>query len=178
MATEAFELLLDTATRCKANAKGLPRQEVVSEYWSGVGFKIVDKLLVVPLQEIGEILQCPRLSTVPGVVKWLRGVANLRGMLLPITDLEGFLSGDILKIGRKNRVLVVSQDDKLAGLLIDQVLGLQRFMTNLEAPIDETIDDYLKPYIKGSFKDDDEKVWHIFSLRAVMASQKFSQVGL
>jgi hypothetical protein len=55
--------------------------------------------------EVGEVLHEPRCTLLPGS-PWVKGVANLRGRLLPIMDLCGF-SAELSPLRKQRRVLVV-----------------------------------------------------------------------
>ncbi len=63
----------------------------------------------------------------PGVKPWVKGVANLRGRLLPVMDLGGFLGLELSKARKQRRVLVVEYNDLFVGLLVDEVVGMQHF---------------------------------------------------
>ena len=63
----------------------------------------------------------------PGAKSWIRGLANVRGQLLPVIDLRQFLGSGITPITRNTRVVVVNHREIPAGLLVDEVLGFRRF---------------------------------------------------
>lgn len=87
----AFELLLDIDRRCRLLAADLPSQEARLQRWSGIGFRLGPHWYVAPMGEVAEVLHEPRCTLMPGVKPWVKGVANLRGRLLPVMDLGGFL---------------------------------------------------------------------------------------
>eukprot|EP00730_Choanoeca_flexa_P006758 TRINITY_DN12220_c2_g3_i1.p5 TRINITY_DN12220_c2_g3~~TRINITY_DN12220_c2_g3_i1.p5 ORF type:complete len:112 (+),score=9.96 TRINITY_DN12220_c2_g3_i1:909-1244(+) len=78
-----FELLQQLAGQCRQQAAGLPSQDEVSETWSGVGFRLAGHVMLAAMGEITEILHEPRYTALPRVKAWVRGVANVRGRLLP-----------------------------------------------------------------------------------------------
>ncbi|NIQ08579.1 MAG: chemotaxis protein CheW, partial [Gammaproteobacteria bacterium] len=69
----------------------LPQKIEVRRTWSGIGFRLGEYLLVSPTSEIIEILKCPPLTRVPSALSWVKGIANIRGTLLPVIELKGFL---------------------------------------------------------------------------------------
>jgi twitching motility protein PilI len=99
--SDPFDLLLDIEQRCQANAAGLPTLDKVEEEWVGVGFRIGDDKLIAHMNEIEEILDLPEFTNVPGVKSWMVGVANVRGGLLPLMDLNGFILGQDIKQRKK-----------------------------------------------------------------------------
>ena len=80
------------------------------------------------------------MTRVPGANRWLLGIANLRGHLLPLIDVKLLLGSGRTTLRRTTRVISVNHREVPAGLVVDEVLGFRRFMdhefTN-EAP--ETI---------------------------------------
>lgn len=82
-----FQLLVDIDQRCRRLAAGLPAQQEAVQSWSGIGFRMGGRFFVAPMGEVGEVLHEPRYTQLPGVKTWVKGVANVRGRLLPIMDL-------------------------------------------------------------------------------------------
>ena len=76
-------------------------------------------LYLVAREETREVLGVPATTTrVPGAKPWIRGLANVRGQLLPIVDLRQFLGSGITPVTRNTRVVVVNHREIPAGLLV------------------------------------------------------------
>lgn len=182
MATDvssAYKTLADVAEQARRHAKGLPAQVDVRHYWSGIGFKLFGHRFIAPMAEVTEMLDLPHFTALPGVHHWLRGVANVRGRLLPLTDLAGFLGGKLEAARRDRRVLVVEQGDIFSGLIVDGVWGIQHFpvdtyVTEMHVPDHAA----LLPHLQGSFRPDDGSNWTVFSPWSLLKDDKFSQVGI
>ncbi|HEX8596494.1 MAG TPA: chemotaxis protein CheW [Pseudomonas sp.] len=173
----AFQLLFDIDQRCRSLAAGLPSQVARQQDWSGIGFRMGGRCYVAPMGEIGEILHEPRYATLPGVKPWVRGIANLRGRLLPIMDLCSFLGEELSPArSRQRRVLVVEHQDIFAGLIVDEVLGLQHFSQMSLIPQQPgELDGLIAPYIRGQFLR--EQAWLVFSPWALAQSPDFMDVA-
>jgi twitching motility protein PilI len=65
---------------------------------------------------------------VPGARRWLLGIANLRGHLLPLVDIKLLLGSGRTMLRRTTRVISVNHREIPAGLVVDEVLGFRRFM--------------------------------------------------
>lgn len=173
----AFELLLDIDRRCRLLAADLPLQETRRQTWSGIGFRLGEHCFVAPMGEVAEVLTAPRLSRIPGVKPWVAGVTNLRGQLLPVTDLGGFLGLEATLTRKQRRVLVVDHDELFTGLLVDEVLGLQHFaLDGLELSPPSPLLGSAAPYIQGHFQR--EHCWGIFSPFALAQAPGFVDVAL
>ena len=167
----AFELLLDIDRRCRLLAADLPSQETRLQGWSGIGFRVGEQWFVAPMGEVAEVLHEPRCTLMPGVKTWIRGVANLRGRLLPVMDLGGFLGHVLPKTGKQRRVLVVEYQDIFIGLLVDEVVGMQHFAQ--DALSTSTAGD--APFIQGQF--DGDQLWQVFSPFALAQAPGFMDVA-
>ncbi|MGJ7518185.1 chemotaxis protein CheW [Pseudomonas baetica] len=171
----AFELLLQIDQRCRLLAADLPSQPIRQDNWSGIGFRLGEHWYVAPMGEVSEVLHEPRFTQVPGVKAWVKGVANLRGRLLPIMDLGGFLGHEPSTARRQRRVLVVEHQEVFAGLLVDEVFGLQHFARDSLEPIN-SLDGPMAPFIQGRFER--EQRWQVFSLFALAQSQGFMNIAV
>jgi twitching motility protein PilI len=96
--------------------------------WVGVAWRMAGEGYLVAREETREVLPYPaQLTRVPGARSWVRGLANLRGALLPVIDLRQFLGSGVTPMTRNTRLLVVNHRDVPAGLVVDEVLGFRRF---------------------------------------------------
>ncbi|VVN97721.1 chemotaxis protein CheW [Pseudomonas fluorescens] len=173
----AFELLLEIDHRCRLLAADLPSQETRQQSWSGIGFRIGEYWYVAPMGEVSEVLHEPRCTVLPGVKPWVKGVANLRGRLLPIMDLCGFFGHELSTVRKQRRVLVVEHQEVFAGLLVDEVYGLQHFAQDrLESAATQALEDAIAPFVKGQFQR--EQLWRVFSPFALAQSPGFMDVAL
>lgn len=77
----------------------------------------------VGLDAVAEVGRVPALTRVPGVPRWLAGVANWRGRLLPVLDLRPLLGAESAAPGAQARLVVLSADGVSAGVLVDAVEG-------------------------------------------------------
>lgn len=155
----------------------LPAQEKVREEWAGVGFRIGGRHFVAAMDEVREILTYPRVSRVPHASHWVRGVANVRGNLLPIMDLSGYLERGPVNLSRIARVLVIEHDGVLAGLLVDEVLGMRRFLRERWQRVAGASEEAaVRPYLEGVFEHEGG-LWPVFSMVALSRHPRFLKVA-
>ncbi len=172
----AFNILADIEERSYQSASAMPRSEQSGRFWTGIGFRLNNKRYVAPLKEVAEILQIPNFTKVPGARAWVRGIANVRGTLLPIMDMHGYLGHKIPNASRRQRVLVINHNGINSGIIVDDVLGLQHFEDS-ERLTDVADDEGLMPYLAGRFIREEEE-WTVFSLFSLAENEKFMQVAL
>lgn len=75
------------------------------------------------LDAVAEVGRVPSLTRIPGAPRWLSGVANWRGRLLPVLDLRSLLGADAGELGPSARLIVLSVDAVSAGVVVDAVEG-------------------------------------------------------
>ena len=172
-----IQLLYDIEQQGKAAAKGLPQQVDVKESWSGIGFRIADMNLAAPLDQVSEILHYPNLTLVPGTKPWVKGVANVRGTLLPVMDLNGYLGKKASAINSKTRVLVIKYEDMTVGIIVDEVLGLKHFSDEDKITAVKKFDESLRNYIRGAFQQKEVETL-VFDMHALAIHPQFFQVAV
>ncbi|MBV1908343.1 MAG: chemotaxis protein CheW [Kangiellaceae bacterium] len=174
---EAFEFLKDVEKRSLENAGLSTREQDLSRFWTGVGFRIGGNDYLVNLNEVAEILSIPQHTKVPGAKSWVKGLANIRGTLLPIMDLHGYLGRKASSSLRRQRLLVVNYAGVHCGVIVDEILGLNHFEDENWVEEVAVPDEAMKPYLKGGFYSD-EKLWNVFSLFTLADTADFRQVAL
>jgi twitching motility protein PilI len=174
---QAFEFLQLVEKRSFENAGLSTREEDLSRFWTGVGFRIAGNDYLVNLKEVAEILSIPPHTKVPGAKPWVKGLANIRGTLLPIMDLHGFLGRKASSALRRQRILVVNYQGVHCGVIVDEILGLNHFEDENWVEEVDVPDETMKPYLNGGFYSDD-KLWNVFSLFTLAETPHFRQVAL
>ena len=172
-----FELLAELERRGRAVSAQAEQQTTTGREWVGVALRMAGDLYLVAREETREVLGVPVSTTrVPGAKAWIRGLANVRGQLLPIVDLRQFLGSGVTPITRNTRVVVVNHREIPAGLLVDEVLGFRRFAEGEfsgEAP--PTVA-RCERYLAGAFRRAHEQ-WPVLSLRSVLESTAFAEAA-
>ncbi|MFN2309127.1 MAG: chemotaxis protein CheW [Gammaproteobacteria bacterium] len=175
--TGPMQVLHALEARCREFAKPLPRQIEVKESWPGIGFRLGNRRLVAPLDHVVEILTYPGMSKVPGAKDWVRGIANVRGNLLPIMDLQGYLKGEAVVPSRRSRVLVVNHQGVFSGLVVDEVLGLKHFTPEQRTDVPASADAALAPFLSFGFQVGDDH-WGVFSMHELAQTPQFLQAAI
>ncbi len=172
-----FTFLQEIAERSIASAKGLPAQVEAVEIWSGVGFTLDGKRMVAPMMEVAELLTPPSSVTrLPGVKPWVRGVANLRGRLLPLIDLDGFFGINAPK-SRRRRILSVEQADLYSGLVVNEVFGMQHFPSDSFVDTPEAVAEKIAPFVTGAYEYQGV-TWNVFSLSLLARDSRFLDAAI
>ena len=125
---QPFDLLQEIERRSRQAHSGQHSGALPSE-WVGVGFRIGEEHFVAGREHVREVLMLPDgMTRVPGARRWMLGIANLRGHLLPLVDVKLLLGSGRTTLRRNTRVISVNHREIPAGLVVDEVLGFRRFM--------------------------------------------------
>ena len=160
MASRGFIELLRIADLARARKSG---RRGGQEYdWQGVVFEIGGQRLVAPMGQVSEVLAMPEYTSLPLVKPWMLGIANIRGRLLPITDLSQFLQvPSRLTQMSQRKVIVIEHDNLFSGLLVDQVIGIEQFTHDQYRAEAIEPNSPFAPYNHGKFFKN-EQDWYVF----------------
>ena len=170
-----FQWLQALEEKIKAYDIGLPQQNTVEQVpWQGIGFRLHNEWMVSPLPEIKEVLYYPKiLAKVPGAKHWVLGIANHKGVLIPVIDLSACVGGKPIKRNGCSRLLIISQAGITAGLLVSEVLGIKYFPNNLKntltaKPEDKDYREFVQEYFELN-----KRLWLVFDMHKLSESRLF-----
>jgi purine-binding chemotaxis protein CheW len=135
------------------------KDDVIVESKQLVIFKLADEEYGVDILQVKEIEKLEQAVTrVPKSPKFVEGVINLRGEIIPIIDLRKRFGLAVRPVGPDTRVIIVEINDNLIGMIVDQVAEVIRVNVSdlLPTPeITKTVDSY---FINGVAKVNDRLV--------------------
>jgi twitching motility protein PilI len=173
---QPFELLREIERRSIAVHSGAGGSAMPAE-WVGIGFRIGDEQFVSSREQVREVLMLPESMTrVPGARRWLLGIANLRGHLLPLVDLKLLLGSGRTTLRRTTRVISVNHREIPAGLVVDDVQGFRRFMDQEFAETQPQTAVRCERFLAGEYRRGDDN-WPVFDLFAFVESNLFLQAA-
>ena len=104
-----------------------------------VGFIIGDEEYAVPILAIQEIIKPFPWTRVPQVPKYVVGVFNMRGAVIPLIDLRLKFGLSPKKQGDETRFIVLRHGDDIAGFVIDRLTMAIRINKKDIGPAPDTI---------------------------------------
>ena len=173
---QPFELLREIERRNAQAQAGGSSGDLPAE-WVGVGFRIGEEQFVANRDQVREVLMLPdAMSRVPGAKRWLLGIANLRGHLLPLIDVKLLLGSGRTTLRRTTRVISINHREVPAGIVVDEVLGFRRFMDHEHT--DKTQETIVRcdRFVAGGYQRNEE-TWPIFNLFDLVESNLFLQAA-
>ena len=176
-ARQVIGLLQEIERRSRRRPEELSAQEEAHQAWEGILFSVLDVPVAASLEQVREILNIPPAMTrVPGTRRWMLGIANVRGNLLPVTDLQAFLGGEPIPLKKRSRVLVIEHQGFQSGLLVGDVRGLRHFNDRQQVEL-PSLPEALSLYVTRAFQVGDE-IWPVFDMQRLAEGPAFQMAAL
>ncbi len=156
-----------------------PRRDSATNMAKHVVFALEGTLYAVPMANVLEIQRPPRITTLPHVPEWLRGVTNMRGEVLSVVDLRMLLGLPALEGSKTERLVVVqsTREEIAVGLVVDQVVGIRGIGADALQPCSALMSGPLASFIRGVIEQD-ERLIAVLDVNRVLASPELRQFEL
>lgn len=100
-----------------------------------VRFRISSDTFLTPVSTIDEVADPVEFTPLPATVGWFKGLATIKGRLIPVSDLGDFAGLGASADSVTAKWLVINSDAETFAVIVDEVLGLVRPETR--APSDD-----------------------------------------
>ncbi|UOA09798.1 chemotaxis protein CheW [Methylobacter sp. S3L5C] len=110
------------ATKSLLTIAGSQNKEERQQYLT---FMLSGEPYAISILSIKEILQYSQLTEVPRMPDFIRGVINLRGVVVPVIDLSARFGKQLTHVGRRNCIIIVEvavgEEIQNVGVMVDVV---------------------------------------------------------
>ncbi len=171
-----FDILLKLDQRVRERAPVAAVNAQLSEIRGRLALRLSSWNLLFSMDDVAEIIPVPRITRVPGVKRWLLGIANLRGKVISVSDLRDFLIGRPTAQLPGSQIVVVRVGEWDYGLLVDEIVGMRHFGPQHRLPTLDTVDESLRPYVAEAFLHDNQ-YWLVFNASALLADPRFANAA-
>jgi purine-binding chemotaxis protein CheW len=114
-----------------------------------ITFAIGDEQYGVDIMAVREIKGWSEISHLPGQPDYVRGVLNLRGVMVPIIDLRCRFGGGLTEATALHVVIIVQIQDQQIGLLADRVLDIVAFEGEQVQPVPSVVRNGRTEFLSG-----------------------------
>lgn len=168
-----FDILLRLDQRIRERAPAAAAGPQLSEIRGQLAARLGSWNLLFSMDDVAEIIPIPRsITRVPGVKRWLLGIANLRGKVISVSDLRDFLTGRPTMQLPGSQIVIVRAGEWDYGLLVDEIIGMRHFGPQHRLPSLDTVEENLRSYIAEAFWSDNQH-WMVFDTGKLLAESKF-----
>jgi purine-binding chemotaxis protein CheW len=136
-----------------------------------VAFVIAEEEYALQISEVLEVTHVGEITRVPNTKKYIRGVVNLRGRIIPVVDLKTRLEVGTVEVAASSRIIVVEYGSSVMGLLVDRVSQVYRpALEDIEDPPEE-VTSARQNCVRGVFSPAQKKLVFLLDLeRTLLAS--------
>lgn len=132
-----------------------------------VAFRIGEQDFCVDIMSVREIRGWSPATPIPHAPRFVRGVINLRGTVLPIIDLAQRFGLPATEPSARHVIIVAQIGSQLAGLLVDSVSDILSMDESFVQDTPEVASNLAKSFVKGVLALDGRMI-NIISLDNIM----------
>ena len=139
-------------------------------------FVLDDTQYAVPMENVLELQRLPRVTPLPSVPEWLRGVTNLRGEVLSVVDLRSLLGLPPAESSVSQRLIVVRStlEEIATGWIVDRVIGVRRLAIQDLQPCSTLTTGAAVGFLNGIVACDDHLI-AVLDVNRVLSSPEMRQ---
>jgi purine-binding chemotaxis protein CheW len=112
-------------------------------------FKLADEEFGAPIHQVYEILRLVEITRVPRAPKFIEGVINLRGKVIPVLDLRRRFDLPMTVPPEQQRIMEVEVDGQIIGMIVDAVTEVISLPADAIEPPPPMIADIAGDYLTG-----------------------------
>lgn len=117
-----------------------------------VVFSIGEEEYGAGISQVERILDMEKITMIPDVPKFLKGVINYQGRIIPIIDLKERFNLPGTNINDDSKIIIAKHESGDVGFIIDNVSQVLDVEDDAISPPPEVIGGIVKEYIKGIIK--------------------------
>ncbi|OJV64669.1 MAG: hypothetical protein BGO41_13795 [Clostridiales bacterium 38-18] len=91
----------------------------MSEFREFVTFRLNQEFYGINIQNVENIEKVLPITRVPYTHNYIKGVVNLRGIIVPVVDLRARFGLDPKPVSEETRIIIVNLDENKIGMLVD-----------------------------------------------------------
>jgi purine-binding chemotaxis protein CheW len=170
------ELAAKIARETLGTATDTRDAEAVNPGVKHVLFVLNETQYAVPMENVLELQRLPRITPLPSVPAWLRGVTNLRGEVLSIVDLRSLLGLPAAETQGSLRLVVVRSmlEEIATGWIVDHVIGMRRLATEDLQPASTLTTGASARFVSGLVEYDGQLI-AILDVNRILSSPEMRQ---
>lgn len=138
-----------------------------------VVFKIDKEEYGVDILHVQEIKKMTEITRVPHTPKYLKGVINLRGSVLPIIDLRCRLNLKSQERTEETRIIIVKVEEIIVGLIVDAVSEVLNIPVSAVDTSQNIKSNVSGEHVEGVGKLEDRLII-ILNLKAILGQEQVS----
>lgn len=124
-----------------------------------LSFRLDENYFGIDIKKVREIMKLMPITKLPSSAPFLRGVINVRGKIVPVIDTRMKIGMEHQEATKESRLLLVEKEEKVVGLLVDEVSEVMTISEEDIEPLNNTEADVgYSSVITGIIKLDNQMI--------------------
>lgn len=150
-------------------------QESVVEKVKVVVFRLKDEEYGVEVDQVKSIERMESITRVPNTPSFVKGVINLRGVVIPVINLRSRFQMEEEDYTDSTRIVIVHVNEMEVGLIVDAALDVLDVPLDAIEPPPEVVGGIEAAYLRGMAKLED-RLLVLLNLDRVLSPEELKQV--
>lgn len=143
-------------------------------YLKVIVFQLQDEEYALPVEYVSAIERIQPITRVPRAEEFVKGVINLRGVIIPIIDLRLRFGMAETELTEENRIIIVKKNGFEVGLIVDTASDVIDLALDEMEPNPEVVGSEAADYIDGVSKIED-RLLILLDLKKILISDQYTQ---
>ena len=142
-----------------------------------IAFRIGEQEFCVDIMNVREIRGWTPATPLPRSPSYMKGVINLRGIVLPIIDLGARFGLATAEPTARHVIMVAHIGSRLVGLLVDAVSDIVQLTDSTIQPTPDVASDHVKTFVKGIFAVEGGRMISLIDLNHVLPAESEAEAA-
>ena len=140
------------------SARGVAGDATAADLVEIIDFAVGEAQYGIDIMAVREIKEWSPVTHLPKQPNYVRGVLNLRGIMVPVIDLRCYFGEGLTEPTPTHIIVVVQIDNRQVGLLADRVLDIVSFARGKIQPVPRTAQGINTDFLTGLVTLDDTMI--------------------
>lgn len=86
-----------------------------------LNFYVNNRLYAVSIENVSEIIGIQDITLVPRLPKYIKGVTNIRGKVIPLIELRARFDNPSVEYDDRTCIIIIEKDELVVGYIIDEI---------------------------------------------------------
>jgi purine-binding chemotaxis protein CheW len=171
---ERFEIM--NKSRFSEDLKDKKQIQETERYQQFISFKIGEEEYATDILKVYEIMSLRKFTKVPAMPSFIKGVLNLKGMVVPVMDLREKFNISEIQNTRFSVIMIVDVSGRIMGVIIDKVLDIIKINLSEIQPPPRFSAGLKTEFIRGMIKKDSETFTIILDMAKILSDKELDMM--
>lgn len=156
----------------KARAEKLAKKQIDTSAGKHIAhmlfFRLENENYAINLEQVEDVLQVDKVTSIPCTPAYVIGVINLRGQIFSLLSLKTLFNVPNLSVQKKYNVLLLASSEMQFAVAVDDILGVSQLYLDDIQPSLTTLNGLRSDYVQGVTAD----MTIVLNARKMLADQR------